>query len=91
MTDGTVRPQRNAQVVTQRAGEMMVLLHLARGMYYSLDEVGERVWELCDGSRTAAEVAAVLHEEFDAPIDVIVHDVNDLIEELSSERLLVDA
>ena len=58
------------------------------GNYFSLTDVGARIWELCDGNRTVADIATELAEEYDARPSVIEGDVRELLEELSAEGLL---
>lgn len=89
MVDLASRPLPRERVIVQRARETLLLLDLDAGTYFSLDEVGGRVWELCDGSRTVADVVRVVTEEFDAPADVIESDVVALLSDLAGERLLV--
>lgn len=88
---GDARPHARERVVAQRAKDEVVLLDLDAGTYFSLDEVGSRVWELCDGARTVTEILAMIVAEYDAPADVIESDVNRLLEELEAEALLVVA
>lgn len=52
------------QVSTNLSGESVVL-HMSRAVYFGLDVVGTRVWELIQEPRTLAEVAARLEAEFD--------------------------
>lgn len=84
------RPAQRDQVLSQRVPDALVLLDAKGGSYFSLDEVGARVWELCDGSRSVADVVTLLADEFDAPIDTIRADVLELLEELASESLVVE-
>jgi hypothetical protein len=86
---GTTR--RADDVLARRLPERLVLLHPASGRYYTLDEVGARIWELADGSRTSDEIAEELAREYDAPRDTIRADVAELLGELRGERLAVDA
>jgi pyrroloquinoline quinone biosynthesis protein D len=79
---------RNAHVVSRRASEWVVLLHITDGTYYTLNDVGGRVWELCDGTRTIAEITSIVAEEYDAPLEVVQSDVTELVEELCAERLV---
>ena len=51
-------------VINQKTAEAVVI-----------SEVGTRLIELADGTRTLRECAAVLSEEFDASADVIEQDV----------------
>ena len=68
-----------------------MLLDLDGGTYFALNEVGARVWELSDGSRTVAEIATQLADEYDAPVAVIQADVLELLGELEVEQLVTAA
>ncbi len=83
------RPQRQNGVLAQQAQGQTVLLRLVDGGYYALDEVGARIWELCDGQRAVAEVVAALCAEFEAPAATIRADALEFIGDLRRERLLV--
>jgi Coenzyme PQQ synthesis protein D (PqqD) len=75
-------------VLSQRGAESVVLLSLTSGRYYSLEGVGARIWELCDGSRGAVEVAAAISSEFGAPLAEVEADLAELIDDLAQEELL---
>ena len=81
--------KRRDGIVTQQASQTLVLLDVEGGEYYSLNPVGARAWELCDGSRTVEEVIAIICQEYDAPGEDIRKDVIELLEDLTSENLLV--
>src|SRR5919199_3316842 len=85
------RPRHPEGVVAQQADSTLVLLSLTSGQYYALDDVGVRVWELCDGSRTVADIASVLSQEYDAPAETIEADVLELLEDLASEQLVAQS
>lgn len=88
----TACPAQAPRVVTRTVSGMLVLLSVSDGYYFSLDEVGARVWELCDGTRSATEIAAVLSREYDdAPAATIAADVRELLEDLQAEGLVVTA
>jgi len=87
------RPERPAhadQVIAQKVSGTMMLLHLGTGRYYSLDDVGLRVWELCDGHRSAPEIASLIWQEFDAPAQQVEQDLLELLEELAAEGLVTE-
>jgi Coenzyme PQQ synthesis protein D (PqqD) len=69
----------------------LVLLNPQSGEYYTLDEVGSRVWQLLDGTRTVLEIVAVIIEEYEAAAEVIERDVLDLLKDLVDEQLVVGA
>lgn len=85
------RPRRVDAAVWRRGDDGVVVLNPNDGKYFSLDDVGGRIWELCDGERSADEIAAVLAAEYDAPIADISRDVLELLHELRSEGLVADA
>jgi hypothetical protein len=85
------RPRRAARVGTlDRAGELVVF-HLPNARFansYSLNELGARIWALCDGRHSVSEIASVISEEYDAPDDQVRHDVVALLEQLAREHLV---
>ncbi len=83
------RLQRQDGVLAQQSQGQTVLLRLNDGGYYALDEVGARIWELCDGQRDVGEVVAALCVEFEAPEATIRADALEFIDDLRRERLLV--
>jgi coenzyme PQQ biosynthesis protein PqqD len=85
------RPTRRADVLTQETSDALVLLDPQGGAYFSLNDVGSRVWGLCDGTRSVADLVSVLADEFDAPTEAIRDDVLELLEELASEGLVTEA
>ena len=82
------RPQRRERVLAEQVDGETVLLDLDSGMYFGLNDVGARIWELCDGTRTVSEIVASISDEYDAPEEVIRSDVQELLGTLSAEQLL---
>jgi coenzyme PQQ biosynthesis protein PqqD len=85
------RLARSAKILAQqvkRDDPTVVLLDPTSGEYYTLEAVGSRVWQLCDGTRTLAEMVATLSQEFEAAADVIESDVRELLKELVDEGLV---
>lgn len=92
MVIGVASRPRRSELILARPGESaLILLNPHTGAYYTLDEVGSRVWDLCTGQATIAEIVAIIGEEYDAPASEIAADVRDLLEELASEQLVLDA
>jgi hypothetical protein len=65
-----------------------VLLQLDSGEYFGLDEIGQRMWALLVEHRDLSVVASRLADEFDAEPEVLTRDLNELVDELVSRRLL---
>jgi hypothetical protein len=81
-------PKRGAQVIAQKAANDVLLLNMEDGNYYSLNEIGSKVWELCDGNHSVSQVVAVLAGEYDAPKEVLEKDVTELLEDFSRGKLI---
>ena len=67
-----------------------VLLDLASGTYFGLNEVGTRVWQLVADGRDEGQIVATLAAEYDADAAVIASDVARLLGDLRSRRLIVE-
>jgi len=86
--ESDVRPQRVDHVIAREGDREMLLLDVESGCYYTLNEIGGRIWDLCDGASTVSEIIGVLCEEYDAPFETIRADAVELLEDLRRERLL---
>lgn len=53
-----------------------------------MEEVGARVWELCDGRRSVEEIAAILGDEYEATPEDIQRDLLELLADLMNEKLV---
>jgi hypothetical protein len=56
---------------------------------YTLTESGRAIWRLLDGLRSLQQIAQILTNEYDGPIEEIEQDVLGLVSELVRRRMLV--
>jgi hypothetical protein len=84
-------PQRKEQVIAQKASNDFLLFNMHDGNYYSLNEVGGRIWELCDGHHTVGQIVDILTGEYEAPAETLTKDALELLEELRSSKLIAEA
>jgi hypothetical protein len=84
-----LRPASN--VVARQLGDSAVLIHLATNRIYELNPTGARIWELVGAGTTIDAVLNTLRAEFDAPVETVESEVDDLVRNLMAEGLLVDA
>ena len=68
-------------------GETM-LLDLAGGSYYTLNESGAFVWELLRRGTTLGEIVDALEERYDAPREQIAADASTMTTELIAASLV---
>jgi coenzyme PQQ biosynthesis protein PqqD len=89
MIDRESCPKRTAQVIAQKASNDWLLLNMEDGNYFSLNEIGGRIWELCDGNRSVSQLAAALAAEYDTSTEVLEKDILELLERLQNGKLIV--
>lgn len=77
-------------VIFRVLGEESVILSLDTGMYFGLDPIGTRIWTLLP-DRNLAQVADVIHQEFDADLPQVQQDLLALVDELIAKRLVQPA
>ena len=82
-------PKRGEQVIAQKASNDLLLFNIDDGNYYSLNEIGSRIWELCDGNHSVSQLVAVLAAEYDTTNEDLEKDVAELLETLQSGKLIV--
>lgn len=88
MIDASASPIHSKHVIAQGAEGTLIVFHLESGEYYSLDEVGCRIWELCDGGHTVSQIIDALCGEYDAPRAELHADVLELVSALEKEGLI---
>ena len=66
-----------------------VILDLATGTYFGLNEVGTRVWQLVDEGRDLPQIVEIVTTEYEADRETIARDVRKLLDDLRARRLLV--
>jgi hypothetical protein len=64
------------------------ILDVKEGIYYGLNPVGARIWNLVQEPTTVDEILKVLLEEYDVELEECRRDVYELIEELSDNGLV---
>jgi hypothetical protein len=83
--ESTVSPSDDA-VFRELEGES-VLLNLETGMYYGLDAVGTRAWQLAAADGSLRAVRDALIEEYDAEPAIIERDLLTLADALIGKGL----
>jgi len=88
----TTRIAPHPDVVWRLVEGEVVLLNVTTGQYYSLDEVGTRVWSLLPATGSSLEgLRNALLEEFEATPSDIDRDLQDLFGRLLAADLVVTA
>ena len=66
----------------------VVILNFADEVYYGLDGVGARVWELLGEPRTLAELRDAVTAEYEVDAATVEADLRELLEDLATRRLV---
>jgi hypothetical protein len=82
-------PKRMEQVIAQKSSHDWLLFNMGDGNYYSLNDIGGRIWELCDGNHSVSQLVVAIAAEYDAPSAVLEKDVVELLEGLQDGKLIV--
>jgi len=75
-------------VVFQKVGEEIVFLNLDTGIYFGLDPVGSRIWDLLVEKGTLQSVFESMKEEYEVAPEELQKDILLLVQELQVKRLV---
>lgn len=79
------------QVMAREVGKETVLLDLASGMYFGLDSVGTRIWQLIKAGKSIAQICDQMVEEYDVPREVLEEDAFALVHDLVEKKLITQS
>lgn len=83
-----VRPNTGDVAAKVIDGEA-IIMNLANGLYYSMDEVGSAIWEMVEQARSVDEMAGALSARYDVERTTVDEDVARLVGQLLDEQLVV--
>jgi hypothetical protein len=84
--DSEVRPKDDV-IVRELQGES-VLLDLNRGLYFGLDTVGTRIWQLVQQHHRLRDVLAAMLSEYEVDESTCTRDLLSLVETLREKQLV---
>lgn len=87
LSEKTIVVAAKDQVSCELAGEA-VILSLQGGVYYGLNQIGARIWELIHEPRTVEEIVARLMQEYEVDRPRCQKDLHTLLRELASHGLI---
>lgn len=84
----TVRPTQAPRVIAKPSDDALILLNVDSGEYYTLNESGATIWNLCDGNRDVAGITSEISILYDVAMDEAETDVEEILEQLANEALI---
>ena len=79
-----------AQVMSRRVGDETVLLDIESGLYFGVDRVGQRIWELAGSGRTLGDIVEAIVAEFEVERPQAEADVMSFVATLVGRGLLAE-
>jgi hypothetical protein len=69
----------------------IVILDLEEGIYYGINQVGARIWEIVQDPTPIEEIVETITDEYDVSHDECSRDVISLLHDLKQKNLVVIA
>ena len=92
MNDNVLAPAssivRNPHLLSTAVGDELVLMSVAAGKYYGLNVVAADIWQRLEPGVSLSAVCSSLSDKYDAGAQIIERDVQRLIRELRSHKLI---
>lgn len=88
MSEIVYKPQRDPRVAARTFEGETVIIDPDRNVVCMLNEVGSRIWELADGTRTSEEIAHILTEEFEVDNTHAWYSTTQFLSNLKNRRIL---
>ena len=76
------------KVMARQVGDETVILDLNSGVYFGLDPIGARIWQLLSEDRTLAETCDVMLQEYEVDREKLESDMIALMETLKAHGLI---
>ena len=83
-----IRYRHNSNTISGRLHDEMVMMDLARGKYFSLNQVATRIWDLLARPMTGEELCRVLEQEYEVEKEQCLAEVTGLLDEMASHGLV---
>lgn len=76
------------EMVTAPMDDELVMFSLKRGMYYGLDNIASRIWELIDQPIQVLALCTLLLEEYEVDQETCRHDTLEILNWMYHQELL---
>lgn len=87
ISDGSLIRRTANQVCCDMGGES-IILNLKSGIYFSLDEVGARIWSLIEQPMSVTDIRDAILSEYDVRAEVCERDIRTFIEGMDAAGLI---
>ena len=84
-------------VVAREIEDEIVIVPIISGIgsmdddLYTLNSTGKQVWKLINGEKSLIDIARILENEYEASLEQICDEINELVSTLSKKGLIIEA
>lgn len=82
------KPLQNTDTAVRKIDDVFYVMHPDTSELHNFNDVATRVWELVDGQRTVAEIAAVITDEYEVEPAVAEADILAFLDELLQKDII---
>ena len=79
---------RSEELISSDLDGETALMSVQSGKYYSLDEIGSRIWTLIERPRSVSELCDILLNEFNVDREQCAQDVLAFLNQLAKDNLV---
>src|SRR5260370_9930765 len=81
--------QKNPAMAWREHDDYTIIISANDSVMHELNDTGRFLWKNIDGTKSAAELARLLVENYEVTPDIALFDAQALLEEMSSRKLVV--
>jgi hypothetical protein len=85
-----IRYRRNEKTLTGQLHDELVMMDIDQGKYFSLNNVGTRIWELLENPMSQDELCSALMEEYEVDEEQCREETGELLREMGRLGLVVE-
>ncbi len=89
ITPAAVFWQKNPALAWREIDDETIIISPNDSVMHELNDTGRFLWKSIDGTKSAAELAQLLVENYEVTPDIALSDTEALLEEMSSRKLVV--
>src|SRR5258708_38477333 len=91
ITPAAVFWQKNPALAWREIDDETIIISPNDSVMHELNDTGRFLWKNIDGTKSAAELAQLLFENYEVTTDIALSDRQSLLEQIASRKLLATA
>ncbi|MEA1877569.1 MAG: PqqD family protein [Bacteroidota bacterium] len=82
------RYERNHQIIDGELDDQQVMMHIDKGMYYGLNPIGKRIWDMLEKPKSFEEMTQTLLQEFEVSEQQCKKEVQEFLDDAIEKDIL---